>query len=102
MYRGTTPQHVFELPDELADVAFDALYITYSQFGVTKIEKALNDVTRDGSKLTVHLTQEETLQLVASAQPVHIQIRLRTADGTAMASNVVLAPVKSVLKEGVI
>lgn len=102
MYRGTTPQHVFELPGELADVAFDALYITYSQFGVTKIEKALNDVTRDGSKITVRLTQEETLQLVASARPVHIQIRLRTADGTAMASKVIAEPAERILKDGVI
>ena len=102
MIRGTTPRHIFTLPDAMADVEFVALYITYQQRRKTVLEKTLDDVQRDGTTLTVHLTQTETLAFGRGyvTEPVYIQIRLKLDDGTAMASDLMKTSVQQILKEG--
>lgn len=101
LYRGTTPTHSFTLPDELNGVELAALYITYRQDGNAVLEKALSDVSVESGVVTVHLTQEDTLSFRADSV-VQIQIRLRTAAGNAMASDVIRVDVGRVLKDGVI
>lgn len=49
MIRGTTPTHIFVLPEEMKDATFNALYITYQQRRKTVLEKTLDDVQRDGT-----------------------------------------------------
>ena len=101
LQRGTTPVHSFTLPDELKDVDFSALYITYKQDGKTVLEKDRNSISIEDGVASVRLTQEETL-LFSDRWKCHIQVRLRTAAGDALVSNVVDIPVYDVLKEGVI
>ena len=101
LQRGTTPVHSFTLPDELKDVDFAALYITYRQDGKTVLEKDRNSISIEDGVASVRLTQEETL-LFSDRWKCHIQVRLRTSAGDALVSNVVNIPVCDVLKEGVI
>lgn len=99
--RGTTPTHSFTLPDELKEVELAALYITYRQDGKTVIEKDRSSISIEDGVASVRLTQEETL-LFSDRWKCHIQVRLRTAAGDALVSNVIDIPVYDVLKEGVI
>lgn len=99
MIRGTTPTLRFTLPFDTAEVA--ALYITIDQTHLVTVEKSLADCTLVGSTVSFRLTQEDTLKLVQSV-PAQIQVRLKTTDGTAMASNVFETPVEKILKEGAI
>ena len=101
LQRGTTPVHSFTLPDELKDVDFAALYITYRQDGKTVLEKDRNSISIEDGVASVRLTQEETL-LFSDRRKCCIQVRLRTDAGDALVSNVVDIPVYNVLKEGVI
>ena len=101
LQRGTTPVHSFTLPDELKDVDFAALYITYKQDGKTVIEKDRSSISIEDGVASVRLTQEETL-LFSDRWKCYIQVRLRTAAGDALVSNVIDIPVYDVLKEGVI
>lgn len=102
--RGTTPQHVFTLPRDLADVQLAALYITYKQGGRIVMEKTLEDdgVSRSGAEITVKLSQEETLVFSADGGIVSVQLRLRTAAGDALVSGVITMSVGDVFKDGVI
>ena len=101
--RGTTPLHSFALPDELSGVELSALYISYAQCGRVRLEKALGDagVVASGGTITVQLTQEDTLAFSGHSE-VRIQIRLKTANGDALASNIISVPVGEILKDGVI
>ena len=101
LQRGTTPVHSFTLPDEMKDVDFAALYITYKQDGKTVIEKDRSSISIEDGVASVRLTQEETL-LFSDRWKCHIQVRLRTSAGDALVSNVANIPVYDVLKEGVI
>ena len=98
MVRGTTPENIFKLPFILDDVK--SLYVTYSQGDTVVLDKAIDDVIIDGNTITVRLTQEDTLKF-SNAQ-VNIQIRFKTNQGKAMASNIISTYVNNVLKDGVI
>ena len=105
MTRGTTPTHTFTLPDNLKTATISALYITYAQRGTTVLEKTLSDVTINGGVIICTLTQAETLKFEVLDQhcgcdKVAIQVRLKTSDGTAMASDIMRIPVMDVLKDG--
>lgn len=101
--RGTTPCHRFKIPDEFADVEFEKAYLTYSQSGTIRVEKTLDDMTRNETTFEVQLSQEETLSFVGKNAPdVKIQLRLLTVDGKALASKVKKIDVDDILKDGVI
>lgn len=105
MTRGTTPTHTFALPDNLKTATFSALYITYAQHGTTVLEKTLNDVANNSGVLTCTLTQADTLKFEVLDQhygcdKVAIQVRLKTSDGTAMASDIMAIPISDILKDG--
>ena len=99
--RGTTPTHSFTLPDELKNVELSALYITYRQGGKTVLEKTMEEASVEGGIITVRLTQDDTLAFQTEGE-VQIQIRLRTAAGDALASEIIGVHVGRVLKDGVI
>ena len=100
MVRGTTPTLTFTLPFPVSTLS--ALFINISQhFENIQIEKALSDCTISGNDISVVLTQEDTLKLVADRQ-AFIQVRVRTRDGTALASEMIPCSVEDVLKDGVI
>lgn len=100
MVRGTTPTLIFTLPFPVSTLS--ALYITISQhFENIRIEKSLEDCTVSGNDVSVVLSQEDTLKLVDDRQ-AFIQVRVRTRDGTALASEMIPCAVEDVLKDGVI
>lgn len=99
MIRGTTPTLEFTLPFDTADIAEG--YITFTQHGKNVLEKSVNDAEKNENKLTLKLTQEETLELSASLN-VKIQARIRMKTGDAIASEIITAPVRDILKDGII
>lgn len=131
--RGTTPYHSFILPLEPAQI--QVLYITYLQNNTVILDKeytseseeitiepytdelenasmneqqsedeAAQDLT--SSLITVHLTQEDTLNFhfypAAEKNIAVIQIRVLTTDGEAYASEPIRERIFGVLKDGVI
>lgn len=105
MTRGTTPTHTFTLPDDLKTATLSALYITYAQRGETVLEKAMSDVTINNGVITCTLTQADTLKFEVLDQhcgcdKVNIQVRIKTSDGVAMASDIMPVPIRDILKDG--
>lgn len=105
MTRGTTPTHTFTLPDNLKTATLSALYITYAQRGTTVLEKTLDDVTNNNGVLNCTLTQADTLKFEVldkhcGCDKVAIQVRMKTSDGTAMASDIMSVPIRDILKDG--
>lgn len=99
MIRGTTPTLEFTLPFDVSTLML--AYITFSQSGAEKVEKTLDDCEKNGNKLIVKLTQEDTLAL-SSGDHTEIQIRAKTFDGEAIASNIIRDRTDRILKDGVI
>lgn len=99
MIRGTTPTLEFAIPFE-TDLLAEA-YVTLSQNGAVVIDKPLSQCNCDGNKLTVKLSQDETLKLQCDCI-TEIQIRARTIAGDAVASNIMRVNTGRVLKDGVI
>lgn len=99
MIRGTTPTLEFTLPFDI-DILEEA-WVTLSQNKVVVIDKELEHCTCENNKLTVRLTQEETLKLACDCY-TEIQIRARTKEGDALASEIISVHTYRILKEGVI
>ena len=98
MIRGTTPTFEFTLPFAASTLA--VCYITFSQKGRTVVEKNLSDCTVSGKKITLKLSQSDTLRF--RDEYVEIQIRGKTFDGEAIASNIMSEHASKILKDGVI
>lgn len=98
MIRGTTPTLEFVLPFETSLLA--EAYVTLSQSDGVVLDKPLSECTLDGNKMTVKLTQEDTLKLKTGL--VEVQIRAKTIDGDVIASDIILTSAQKILKDGVI
>ena len=128
--RGTTPYHSFILP--LTTDKIEKIYVTYFQNEKVVFEKKLGDngveivdsnfetenanvenlndeeinSLTPSSKLTIHLTQEDTLKFkfypAARRNIAVIQIRVLDKDGEAYASDPITERIFGVLKDGVI
>ena len=126
--RGTTPYHTFVLPIDMGQI--DELYVTYLQNGEVILDKHYGDdqsieigdidelenasmgeqfadeMDLDHCQITVHLTQEETLQFhfypAAEKNIAVVQLRVLTTDGEAYASEPIRERIFGVLKDGVI
>ena len=85
MYKGTTPIHVFILPFDTNTI--ENAVITYSQKGRIIFEKWKDDCIFEDNTITVNLSQEETLKFERSS-PAKIQLRVRTYDDVAYASQI--------------
>ena len=99
LIRGTTPLLEFALPFPAEEL--EEAYVTIAQRGAVVIDKPLTECGCDGKTLTVRLTQEETLKLNCDCMS-EIQIRARTLDGEAIASNIMAVQTARILKDGVI
>lgn len=97
MIRGTTPTHVFKTDADLSDA--EVVYVTYQQ-GSKKLEKTKEDLTFTDTGFELKLTQAETLGFKSGGINAEVQIRARFADGTAVASNVIVVPVSKIIKGG--
>lgn len=105
MTRGTTPTHTFTLPDNLKTATLSALYITYAQGSKTVLEKTLSDVTIKNGVIICTLTQADTLKFEVldkhcGCDKVAIQVRMKTSDSVAMASDIMSVPIRDILKDG--
>lgn len=98
MWRGTTPTHTFTLPEGIRVQDFTVIYITYSQNGSPVLEKEKTDMTLEGNVIRLAFSQADSL--LFGAGPVKIQLRAKTADGKAVASEIVTTTAKEVLKDG--
>ena len=99
MVRGTTPTLEFTLPFS-TDILAEA-YVTLSQNKKVVVDKPLVELERNGNKLSVKLTQAETL-LLDSERKTEIQVRVRTLENEALASDIITVNTDRVLKDGVI
>ena len=99
MIRGTTPILEFELPFDTSQLT--EAYVTLSQNDAIVLDKPLSDCKCGGNTLTVRLTQEETLMLDCKCD-TEIQVRAKTLEGDALASNIIRVDTGRILKDGVI
>lgn len=99
MIRGTTPTLEFIIPFDTGQLA--EAFVTLSQNGSIVIDKALTECNCNENKLSVRLTQEETLKLQCDCM-TEIQIRAKTLEGEAIASQIIKVNTERILKDGVI
>ena len=99
MIRGTTPTLEFVIPFDTGQLA--EAFVTLSQNEVIIIDKALTECNCSENKLSVRLTQEETLKLQCDCT-TEIQIRAKTLEGEAIASQIIKVNTERILKDGVI
>lgn len=97
--RGATITNIFNVEEDFTTAT--ECYITYSQANRTVLEKDIDDVTIAADKITVSMTQEDTLKF-AENRPVEIQIRIKLSDDSAYVSNIIRTTATELLKEGVI
>ena len=99
MIRGTTPTLEFTIPFDTS--LLSEAFVTLSQNDEVVLDKPLSDCKCDGRTLSVKLTQEETLLLDCQCK-TEIQIRAKTLEGDALASNIITVNTDRILKDGVI
>ena len=101
MIRGTTPAITASVPVDLTGMHCE---LTLRQ-GQTRViltgDRLTVSAGETSSVVAFRLTQEETLNFDADKR-VYVQIRVATAAGKALASNVMQASVHDILKDGVI
>lgn len=102
LIRGTTPTIIIDVKSEIDLHQVVAIWVYISQQNKVKVDKELSDVTFDyeNRKITVLLSQEDTLNLRAG--DAIFQIRLLLSDDTALATLENRVTVKEVYKGGVI
>ena len=97
MRRGTTVTNTFSgITYGPSDI--QAIYITYEQAGKIIVEKSIEEISLADNTAAVTLSQADTLKF--SQGPVSIQIRLKTKEGIAAASNIIRTDVSRILKDG--
>lgn len=99
MIRGTTPTLTFTLPFPVNTLA--EAYITFTQRKEIVLEKSLTECSQNEDCLSVTLTQEETLGLQCHCE-TEIQLRVKTLQGEALASDIIKTDTGRILKDGVI
>lgn len=97
MVRGTTPKLEFNIPFDVSIIK--NLYITFYQSHSTVMEKTEDDCELNDHTIICHLKQEDTL-VFDDKLNVNIQLRIKTIDGEALASEIITDGVKKVLKDG--
>lgn len=77
MYRATTPEHTFTLPENAN--SYEQIQIAYRQGGTSLVkhykDNTLPDgMTFDGKKVKVVLTQEESKLFGAGSVAIHVRV----------------------------
>lgn len=97
MYRGTTPTNTIAVDLDLRNMT---VFVTYSQGDNVLFEKTNEDMTIDEDKITITLSQADTLKLSARTRTVFVQIRAIDSEGNAVASNIMTTTADAILKDG--
>lgn len=99
MRRGTTPIHEFDVPFEKADIK--SAKIVYSQEDQVILCKKTHDCSVEDGRITVRLSQEETLRFNCN-KTVQIQVRILTLNDDAFTSDPITVLVSECLDGEVI
>ena len=99
MIRGTTPTLEFVIPFSVDQIA--ELFVSMAQNNKVVIDKDFDECELSGNKITVRLSQDDTLNFDDSIN-TEIQVRIRTIDGNALASKIIVVDTGRILKDGVI
>ena len=99
MIQGTTPTHRFNIPLDAATI--QRVRVTYAQQDKVLLVKEDSDCRVEGNVIELKLTQEETL-LFDEFSSVQIQVRVLTAGGDALASELIRVPCGAVLDKEVL
>lgn len=97
--KGCTGRNHFKFPYTKDEV--EVVYITYVQSNNIVFEKNINDCSFSEGRISVDLSQEETLML-SDKVAIKAQIRVRLKNGVTTKSNIVEARTDYLLKDGVI
>lgn len=97
--RGTTPTLSFKIPFGTELLAEG--YITLAQNNEEVLSKQLCDCNLKDDIISVRLTQTETLELNSDCT-TQIQLRVRTVEGEALASQIITVSTHRILRDGVI
>lgn len=97
MIRGSTPTHTFNC--KLDPELIHKVRILYSQNNVLVLKKEDSDCIKDGQKVVVKLTQEDTLTFKEGK--VEIQLRVLTSTGESIPSKIHVVPVSKLLENEV-
>lgn len=102
LIRGTTPSIEISVQTEIDLHQVSEVWIYISQQKTVKVDKQIDDVTFDyeNRKMTVKLSQDDTLGLKAG--DALFQIRLLLEDGTAVATIASEISIYEIYKQGVI
>ena len=100
--RGTTPTIEITVKNEIDFSQVLQVWVYISQMNKVKVDKEITDVTFDqpNNKMTVTLSQEDTLALKAGE--ALFQIRLLLQDETALATIASKITINEVYKGGII
>ena len=96
--RGTTDDLVFDFEGvKMSEIA--VVWLTFKQFCHEVTTKQISDFTIEGDRVYVHLTQEDTLNMIAHRH-IRIKARLLDKDGNALATVTYVDWVEDVEKDG--
>ena len=101
MYRGTTPTITFNIHTDLDLTTLAECWVTFKcHLGFKEKTFDISDLIIDTEHktITVAMTQDETLYFDMGR--VFVQIRLRTTDGLAYASDIKEMTMNGILKDG--
>lgn len=96
MMRGTTPTLTFTLPFPASDIT--EAWITFAQNEMVKLDKPLSECSCTENKISVTLTQAETLALT-SGRITEIQLACRCGEAV-FRSKIIPVPTSRILKDG--
>ena len=94
--RGTTPTITFKLPFQTDQISDVEIYFTQKSF---LFQKNYEDCSFEENRLSVTLSQEETLQLNEGLS-LRLQLRFVFTNGAIGATRIVSTSVVGLLKEG--
>ena len=94
MRRGSTPTHVFNVSLD-ADL-IDKVRVLYAQNGMLVLKKEMADCTVEGQKITVKLTQKDTLAFKDGK--AEVQLRINTPTGESIPSKIYEVDVRRLLE----
>jgi hypothetical protein len=83
MIRGTTPTHTWVLPFDAS--LLKEVSITYSQNDENIIKKTEEDCTMEGNRISITLSQEDTLKLEPKVRTT-VQLKVMTSNDSVMAT----------------
>ena len=96
---GATPTNTFTIPVTESEIR--KIRITYEQNGKIVLQKHKEDCTFNEKKVSVKLSQEETLRFTSNAA-VRIQVKILTTGGDVIPSKVIKTSTKIVIDKEVI